>query len=153
MSAPRPVPKESDWPIYIPVSVVIKAPREKVWNMLMDFGSYPEWNPYIRGATVTDASKRPLPDNQIAVGHKLVVKAQMPPTMDNSVKPRVLAETVIHVAPGRQFVWGASESPRMFFGAQRWHVLTDVHGGTKYEIIAVLSGIGARSRCDSCANP
>jgi hypothetical protein len=95
-----------------------------------------------RGATVTDASKRPLPDNQIAVGHKLVVKAQMPPTMDNNVKPRVLAETVIHVAPGRQFVWGASESPRMFFGAQRWHVLTDVQGGTKYEIIAVLSGIG-----------
>lgn len=43
MSAPRPVPKESDWPIYIPVSVVIKAPWEKVWNMLMDFGSYPEW--------------------------------------------------------------------------------------------------------------
>jgi hypothetical protein len=30
----------------------------------------------------------------------------------------------------------------MFFGAQRWHVLTDVQGGTKYEIIAVLSGIG-----------
>ncbi|KAK7028268.1 hypothetical protein R3P38DRAFT_2935067 [Favolaschia claudopus] len=144
MSAPKPLPKESDWPIYIPVSVVIKAPREKVWEVLMNFEAYPLWNPYIRDATVTDASKNPLRNDQISAGHKLVVKVQTPPTMDPTAKPpRTLAETVVHVAPGHQLVYGSSPStPRLLFGSQRWHVLSDVPGGTKYEIVSYMSGVG-----------
>ncbi|KAJ7262740.1 hypothetical protein B0H12DRAFT_306219 [Mycena haematopus] len=142
MSSPKPVPKESEWPIRMNFSAVIHAPRERVWNELMDFGAYSQWNPYIREATVTDASKNPLRDDLIAAGHKFVVKVHIPPTMDDSVKTRTLAETVLHVAPGSQLVWGASASPKPLFGSQRWHVLSDVEGGTKYEIIAVLSGVG-----------
>ena len=28
--------------------IIIDAPAEKVWNILMDFESHPEWNPFIR---------------------------------------------------------------------------------------------------------
>ncbi|KAF8147812.1 hypothetical protein K438DRAFT_1625932 [Mycena galopus ATCC 62051] len=141
-SQPKPVPTESEWPIYFNVSVVIEAPRERVWEELMDFGSYSQWNPFIRGASVTDASKNPLRDDQIAPGHKLIVHVHTPPTMDDSIKARALVETVFHVVPGQQLVWGASAAPRLLFGSQRWNVLSDVEGGTKFEIVAVLSGLG-----------
>ncbi len=29
-------------------AILIDARREDVWNTLMDFGSYPDWNPYMR---------------------------------------------------------------------------------------------------------
>jgi hypothetical protein len=29
-------------------SIDINAPVEKVWQVIMDFGSYPDWNPWIR---------------------------------------------------------------------------------------------------------
>ncbi|MDX1684092.1 MAG: SRPBCC domain-containing protein [Saprospiraceae bacterium] len=28
--------------------IIIDAPAQKVWNILMDFESHPEWNPFIR---------------------------------------------------------------------------------------------------------
>lgn len=28
--------------------IVINAPVERIWNILMDFDHYPEWNPFIR---------------------------------------------------------------------------------------------------------
>lgn len=27
--------------------IIINAPADKVWNILVDFDSYPEWNPFI----------------------------------------------------------------------------------------------------------
>jgi hypothetical protein len=28
--------------------IVIQAAAERIWDILMDFESYPEWNPFIR---------------------------------------------------------------------------------------------------------
>ena len=32
----------------IETSIAIAAPRLRVWSVLMDFPSYPDWNPFIR---------------------------------------------------------------------------------------------------------
>jgi len=32
----------------IRTEIAIKAPSKKVWNILMDFGAYGEWNPFIQ---------------------------------------------------------------------------------------------------------
>jgi hypothetical protein len=94
-----------------------------------------------REATVTHASKKPLPDREIAAGRKLVIRVHMSPTMDDSrVNTRTLTETVLHIEPQSQLAWGAP-SRGWLFGAQSWHVLSDVEGGTKFEIVAVFGGV------------
>ncbi|KAJ7673444.1 hypothetical protein B0H17DRAFT_1335058 [Mycena rosella] len=137
MPSTKSIPQESDWPNYISRSVVISAPREKVWAVLVDFAAYSEWNPYIRESTLLGASS----GQQIAAGHRVALKVHMPPAMDDSVKLRGMTETVKHVEPQRQLAWG-SHLPGWLFGAEHWNVLSDVEGGTKFEIIAVFSGAG-----------
>ncbi|KAJ7084163.1 hypothetical protein C8R43DRAFT_1051809 [Mycena crocata] len=143
MSSPtKSIPLESEWPTYFSTSVIIKATRQKVWDVLVDFPSYSQWNPYIRESTLLDASKKTcLPGQQIAKGNHLALKAQIPPTMDNSVKPRPMTELVMHVEPRSQLAWG-SHLPGWLFGAEQWNVLTEVDGGTKFEMIAVFKGVG-----------
>ncbi len=28
--------------------IIVEAPAERVWELLTDFASYPQWNPFIR---------------------------------------------------------------------------------------------------------
>ncbi|KAJ7902735.1 hypothetical protein B0H14DRAFT_1146135 [Mycena olivaceomarginata] len=82
------------------------------------------------------------PGHEIVQGNYVALKAQMPPTLDDSVKPRGMTELVKHVEQQRQLAWG-SHLPGWLFGAEHWNVLSDVPGGgTKFEIIAVFSGAG-----------
>ncbi|KAJ7475145.1 hypothetical protein B0H11DRAFT_2018541 [Mycena galericulata] len=135
------VPLESEWPSYISASVVIDAPPEKVWDVLVDFAAYGEWNPYIRESTLIDASKTLLPGHKIAKGNRVALKVHIPPAMDDSVKLRAMTELVMHVEPRSQLAWG-SHLPGWLFGAEHWNVLSEVEGGTKFEIIAVFKGAG-----------
>ncbi|KAK7028284.1 hypothetical protein R3P38DRAFT_3354080 [Favolaschia claudopus] len=134
------VPRESEWPTYFSKSVIIKAPRQFVWDVLVDFDSYPKWNPYIRESTLIDATKKPLPGHQIALGHQVALKVHMPPTMDDTVKMSAMTETVKQVQKPSELAWGSHRLPGWLFGAQHWNVLTEVEGGTKFEIVTVFSG-------------
>ncbi|KAJ7464920.1 hypothetical protein B0H11DRAFT_2308680, partial [Mycena galericulata] len=92
-----------------------------------------------REITLIDASKTPLPSDQqeVAAETSVALKVHMPPT---AASPRALTERVLHVEPQRHFVWGAHNPPGWLFVAERWHVLSDIQGGTKFEIIAVQQG-------------
>ncbi|KAJ7034659.1 hypothetical protein C8F04DRAFT_1182936 [Mycena alexandri] len=105
-------------------SMVINAPRKKVWDTLVDFSEYAKWNPYIRTATLLDGSKKHLPGSnpQLAKGNYVGINVHMPPSLDHSIKTQTLAEFIMHVKPQRQLAWGSSK--------------------TKFEIIAVFSGLG-----------
>ncbi|KAJ7759758.1 hypothetical protein DFH07DRAFT_918876 [Mycena maculata] len=141
-STTKSIPTESEWPIFISTSAVINVPRDKVWDTLLDFDSYPTWNPYFRASTLLDHTDAPVYGRAIAVGDHVAMKAHLPPTMDDSIKPRAITETVMHVEPGRAVVWG-SHAPGWLFGAEHWYVLTEVgEGRTKFEIIKVFSGVG-----------
>ncbi|KAJ7736762.1 hypothetical protein DFH07DRAFT_97897 [Mycena maculata] len=142
-SSSKSIPLESEWPTYISTSVVIDAPRDKVWDILVDFAAYAKWNPYIRESTLLDKSKKsPVHSREITKGDHVALKVHMPPAMDDSVKLRAMTELVLHVEPHRQLGWG-SHLPGWFFGAEHWNVLSEVgEGRTKFEIIAVFSGAG-----------
>ncbi|KAF8147804.1 hypothetical protein K438DRAFT_1734093 [Mycena galopus ATCC 62051] len=140
-SSTKSVPKESEWPSYISTSVIIDAPREKVWEVLVDFGAYEKWNPYIRESTHLDGSKKPIQGHEIVKGHSVALKVHIPPAMEDSVKLRAMTELVMHVEPPSQLAWG-SHLPGWLFGAEHWNLLSDAEGGTKFEIIAVFSGAG-----------
>lgn len=79
----------------------IAAPPERVWAILSDFASFPEWNPFM-----VEGHGRPAP------GERLVVRLQPPKGRAFTFRPRVLkAET------NRELRWlGHTGVPDLFDG-------------------------------------
>lgn len=75
--------------VTITATTVIPAPREQVWAVLTDLGSYPDWNPFVRSFTGT-----------LTQGSRITVALQ--PGED---PPRTMRPTLIDVQPGRSFTW------------------------------------------------
>ena len=88
-------------------SVEIDASRERVWEVLTDFGSYPEWNPFIR-------SIRGRP----ARGSKLEVRIEPPGGRGMTFKP-----TVLEAQPGQELRWlGRLLMPGLFDGEHSFRI-------------------------------
>ena len=79
----------------------INAPAERAWEMLTDFESFPEWNPFMRRAS-----------GELKVGEKLAVYLKPSGGMGMTIKPRVL-----RVEPNHEFRWlGHMVMPGLFDG-------------------------------------
>lgn len=97
-------------------SILIAAPRSRVWSVLMDFPRYPEWNPFIRSL-----SGKPQ------VGERLEVIIQPPGRKPETFRPMVVA-----VEAERSFQWrGSLPIPGLFTGVHRFE-LSDEAGGTRF---------------------
>ena len=81
--------------------VTIDAPAELVWELLTDFDSFADWNPFMQRAS-----------GNLAVEEKLVIYLKPPGGMGMSFKPRILK-----VVPNREFRWlGHFVMPGVFDG-------------------------------------
>ena len=82
-------------------AVEIDAPAERVWQIVGDFGSYPDWNPFmVRAAGV------------LRVGERLDITIVAPGMKPASFRPRVL-----DFEPGRLIRWkGEFKLPGLFDG-------------------------------------
>ena len=81
--------------------IEIRASAERVWQVLTDFTTYPEWNPFIRRV-----NGRP------EVGERLVVRMQPSGTRGMTFRP-----TVMKAEPNRQLRWlGRLLVPGLFDG-------------------------------------
>ena len=81
--------------------IEIKAPAERVWQVLTDFAAYPEWNPFIRRV-----------NGQPEVEERLVVRMRPSGTRGMTFRP-----TVMKVEPNRQLRWlGHLLVPGLFDG-------------------------------------
>lgn len=82
-------------------SVTINASAERVWEILVNFTRYPDWNPF-----VTSVVGEPTP------GKRLKVRLRPPGGMGMTFRPRVLV-----AAPGRELRWiGRLLFPGLFDG-------------------------------------
>jgi hypothetical protein len=81
--------------------IEIDAPAERVWELLTDFSSYPQWNPFIR-----NISGLPAP------GERLEVRLEPPGGRGMTFKPKVL-----NAEPNRELRWlGNLLVPGLFDG-------------------------------------
>jgi hypothetical protein len=81
--------------------IEIDAPAERVWGLLTDFASYPQWNPFIR-----QISGKPTR------GERLQVRIEPPGGQDVTFKPKVLK-----AEPNRELRWlGHLLVPGLFDG-------------------------------------
>lgn len=86
--------------------ISITAPPERVWHLLTDFASFPQWNPFIRRAS-----------GELREGAQLEVYLQPSGARGMIFRPRVLK-----VEPGRELRWlGHFLIPGLFDGE---HIFT-----------------------------
>ena len=69
--------------------IEIQATAERVWQLLTDFPSFPQWNPFIRKAT-----------GNIQVGERLEVNVQPSGASGMTFRP-----TVLKAEPNRELRW------------------------------------------------
>ncbi|KAI5990427.1 hypothetical protein EDD15DRAFT_2280140 [Pisolithus albus] len=129
-------------------SIVIDAPREVVWKVLMDWESYHEWNPFVRNQCITDASKRPLQQTPRVGDYLYIYPVHIPPSFDS---PRLLPAsstfqriTVLDTHDYR-CSWVSAQYPAWLLRTERWQVLVEVDDGdgrkkTRYETKEVFNG-------------
>jgi hypothetical protein len=103
----------------------IGASAARVWAILTDFDSYPEWNPFIlelRG--------------ELSEGARLSVKIQPPGRKAMTFRPTVRA-----VEPERELRWLGKLWVGGVFDGEHSHRLEPVDGGTRYVQSERFSGL------------
>ena len=91
----------------IETSVDIAAPPALVWETLLDFEAYPEWNPFVRSIEGTPAT-----------GQRLRVRLEPPESRGMTFKPRVTA-----LEPAERFEWlGHLGIPGLFDGRHEFRL-------------------------------
>lgn len=100
--------------------IEIDADPGTVWQVLADFGAYPEWNPFIG----------PIEGEQ-EVGARLRLRIQPPDSRGMTLKPHVTL-----VEPGRAFGWlgRLGGMPHLFDGAHRFE-LEPINGGHRTRFV------------------
>ncbi|KAJ7629989.1 hypothetical protein DFH06DRAFT_1224539 [Mycena polygramma] len=127
-------------------SILIDAPRDKVWQVLLDFGSYKEWNAFVRNQTLVSESGIALRDQTPIAGQLMSISpVHLPPTMGNpgftqSHTASVKITAIDHENYRAAWVT-AGLMPKWALFAERWQMLTVEDGKTKYESIEVFTGI------------
>ena len=91
----------------IATSVLISAPASRVWSVLMDFDSYPAWNPFIRSIKG---------DTRVGAGLEVVIEA-------SGRKPQTFRPVIVELDPERIFSWrGTLPIPGLFTGEHRFEL-------------------------------
>ena len=85
----------------------INASSDKVWDILTDFDSYPDWNPFVRELK-----------GDVQVGNRIKAVLHPPNQKESTFKPRV-----IKLVPRREFRWhGSVGLPGLFDGEHIFEV-------------------------------
>jgi len=95
--------------------ITIAAPPEKVWEILMDFPSYGDWNPFVTAI-----------DGESKVGEQLAASLRLPGGKTRGFKPKVTA-----VEPERLFQWFGKVGFDALFGGRHSFRLSPTEHGTR----------------------
>ena len=116
----------------ISAAVQIDAPPEKVWAILADLASYPQWNPLFREAS-----------GQPTAGSTLTLQTVRPGTE----RVMTIKVKVLTADPGAQLRW-VSSLPGIITGEHNF-ALTPADGGTRLVQTETYRGLLARMSAKS----
>jgi hypothetical protein len=91
----------------IKTEITIQSTTEKVWNVLMDFENYPNWNPFI--TSVIGTSKK---------GEQLVNTLQL-----EGQKPQTFKPTILEVEKEKSFRWKGHLFIKGLFDGEHYFLL------------------------------
>ena len=97
--------------------IEIKAPRETVWRILVDFNRFPDWNPFIRKA-----------QGELREGKRLKMHIEPPGGISMTLRP-----VVKKVTANREFCWlGHFIIPGLFDGDHSFKILSAPNGKIRF---------------------
>ena len=111
---------------HVRTEIDIQDEPERVWEMLTDFASYPEWNPFIRRIA-----------GPVAVGARLEALLQPPGGRGMLFRPTILA-----AEPGRELRWlGRLGVPGVFDGEHAFRIEPLARGRVRFVQEERFSGV------------
>lgn len=103
----------------------IDAIPELVWSVLVDFDSYPAWNPFTRQVRTS-----------LVLGTPVVMTVDMGP-----LGVIQQTESLVELAAPHRIVWALDSLPRFVLWARRTQTLTALDGGrTRYSTVDEIGG-------------
>jgi len=108
---------------FIKTETLIEAPAERVWAEMTDFGSFPDWNPFVREA-----------HGRLEPGEQLKIRLQLD-RMKMTFKPRVTV-----VEPNRELRWLATLGRPGVFDVDRAFLIEPHNGGVKFVMSEECTG-------------
>lgn len=114
------------FPHQVSAAINISAPIDRVWDVLVDFQHYPDWNPFT-----------PKVETDLEIGAPVKLHVNMP---GRSTSMRT--EWINLVEPGRTLCWGMHMGYPLLLCANRWQILREIENGhTEYQTIDKFSGL------------
>ncbi|KAK0482972.1 hypothetical protein EDD18DRAFT_1084530 [Armillaria luteobubalina] len=115
-------------------SSIINAPKEAVWNAVLNFSSYPNWNPFVRSQLVANEFAIPLENQTAFVGAKLIITSQIPPlpqpvdvfTPPNLLTQHITLEEITVIDTENYRVAWVLLSPDWILNTIRWSAVSTV---------------------------
>jgi len=103
--------------------IIINSPSEKIWNELMNFDLYPDWNPFVKSISLLNK------EEELEVGNKLAVHLHLV----NQKKPMIFKPTIKSFQPNKQFSWlGHLYLPHIFDGRHTFELESLPDNKTKF---------------------
>jgi len=97
--------------------IVIHAPPNKVWEHLVNFEKYPEWNPFIKKI-----------QGELMAGSRISASIQLPGKDAMDFTPKLLV-----VKPNRELRWlGSLYIPKLFDGEHYFRIEENPNGTTHF---------------------
>jgi len=114
------------FPYQVSACCDIAAPAELVWDILLDFSRYGDWNAFA-----------PKVETDLQIGSPVVMQVHMP-----GRAARQQTEILNLLQPGKTICWGMIMGHPLILCANRWQLLHRLDkGGTRYETVDKLSGL------------
>lgn len=111
----------------IETSIIIQSSPEMVWNELMNFSEYHEWNPFIKSITGKAEINAPL-------------KVQM--TLEDNGKPMTMTPLILELAENKVFCWEGNLFVKgLFDGRHRFELIPLKNGTTKFVQSETFGGL------------
>ncbi len=110
----------------IKTEILMNASAERVWEILIDFDGYPNWNPFIKSIK-----------GLVKVGNKIEVRIEPPGANAMTFKPKVLA-----FEANKELRWlGHLLFPGLFDGEHKFELIDNGNGTITFTQSEVFSGV------------
>ncbi|KAF5350375.1 hypothetical protein D9758_012477 [Tetrapyrgos nigripes] len=123
----------------VKASILINASVEEVWNAVLDFPSYPEWNPFVRSQIITSPLLIPISPQIPAEDLRLIITSQIPPlplppdgppitntSTGNPLESHITIENITHYQPDvHRIAWKLTGTPDALLSAERWSAVSE----------------------------
>ncbi len=113
------------------VKLKVNAPPAYLWKVLIDFESYPEWNPFI--SKIKGEPK---------IGSKITLHIKLDPSMDSI---RLSKEMIVSLKENQHLSYDTHFLSSSLFNAVRWQTIRPLDGGkaSLYHSQQKMSGLAS----------